>query len=260
MRYINKDQLQLPDDWQLRSNAAIADGPEKISDHSNVWRDIKPALMDLSHNKCFYCEIIQERSDGTVDHFRPKSKYPWSAFRHSNYRFACTFCNSVRTDRESGETGGKGDSFPLLDEARRATCYEEEKRESPILLDPCEPDEPGLIDFDQSGSPVPVYSEEEHPGRYRRANESIRFYHLGHSDLVDARKTLAVTIEHKIEAADELFPQTESGNAAIDNSFAEHVRTLASCISEDAELSAFARRILAGHRHIQWVDSLLCSA
>tara|TARA_A100001391_G_scaffold174248_1_gene136600 strand:+ start:5933 stop:6700 length:768 start_codon:yes stop_codon:yes gene_type:complete len=254
------DQLKLPDNWQARSHIALADGAERINDHSDIWRDLKPFLMEISHNKCFYCEMVQERSDGAVDHFRPKSKYPWSAFRHSNYRFACTFCNSVRTDRENGKTGGKGDNFPLVDEAQRATCLDTEQNENPILLDPCEPDEPGLIDFDQSGRPIPRYSEEVHAGRYRRANESIKFYHLGHSDLVDTRTILAVSIERKVKAAERLFPLTESGNVVIDNSFKEHVRTLANCISENAELSVFARRILAGHRHIEWVDSLLCSA
>lgn len=114
MRYINLDQLELPDSWQVRADAAIADEPGKIKDHSDVWRDLKRPLMKLSHDKCYYCEIVQERSDGAVDHFRPKSKYPWSAFSPSNYRFACTFCNSVRSDKESEKTGGKEKIFPSM--------------------------------------------------------------------------------------------------------------------------------------------------
>jgi uncharacterized protein (TIGR02646 family) len=260
VRYINLDRLQILDGWQARADAASAEGHERINDHSDVWRDLKPPLMDLSRNKCYYCEIEQERSDGAVDHFRPKSKYPWSAFSHTNCRFACTFCNSVRTDRKNGKTGGKGDKFPLLDEARRATCCEEEANESPILLDPCKPDEPGLIDFDETGKSIPTYSEETHAGRYRRATESIKLYHLDHADLVDKRKTLAVSIKRKIDAADRLFPRTESGDVDIDNSFSDHVRSLANYISDGAELSAFARRILAGHRDVLWVENLLRSA
>lgn len=30
MRYINLDQLELPDGWQVRADAAIADEPGKI--------------------------------------------------------------------------------------------------------------------------------------------------------------------------------------------------------------------------------------
>ncbi|PRD40524.1 hypothetical protein C5748_26495 [Phyllobacterium phragmitis] len=260
MRYINLDQLKLPDGWQARADEAIADGYGKTKDYSDVWRGLKQPLMELSHGKCYYCEIVQERSDGAVDHFRPKSKYPWSAFSSANYRFACTFCNSVRTDKDSEKSGGKGDKFPLLDESKRATCCDEEANEGPILLDPCKPDEPGLIDFDETGKPIPTYLEQAHAGRYRRATESIKLYHLDHADLVDKRKTLAVSIKRKIDAADRLFPQTESGNADVDNSFSDHVRSLANCISEGAELSAFARRILAGYRDVLWVESLLRSA
>lgn len=260
MRYINLDQLKLPDGWQALADAAIADEPDQINNHSDVWRNLKKPLKALSHNKCYYCEIIQERSDGAVDHFRPKSKYPWSAFHSSNYRFACTFCNSVRTDAQNGKSGGKGNTFPLLDETRRATCSDEEANESPILLDPCKPHEPGFIDFDETGRPIPTHSEEAHAGRYKRATESIKLYNLDHADLVDKRKTLAVSIKRKIDAADRLFPQTESGNADIDNSFTDHVKSLADYISEGAELSAFARRILAGHRDVLWVENLLRSA
>lgn len=260
MRYVNLDAFDLPEGWQARADAALADGQAKVNDHSDVWRCLKQTLMSLSHDKCYYCEIIQERSDGAVDHFRPKSTYPWSAFSPANYRFSCTFCNSVRTDDENGRKGGKGDKFPLMDETKRATCCEEEVGETPILLDPCKPDEPGLIDFDETGKPIPTYSEEAHAGRYRRATESVRLLHLDHADLVDKRKTLAISIKRKIEAADRLFPQTESGNVAIDNSFSDHVRSLANYISESAELSAFARRILAGHRDVLWVENLLRSA
>lgn len=260
MRIIDLDFLDLPEGWNERANSAIADGTDKMEDHAGVWRELKAPLKKLSHSKCYYCEIIQERSDGAVDHFRPKKKYPWSAFLSANYRFSCTFCNSRRTDEINDRTGGKGDIFPLLDEAMRASSLEEEENENPILLDPCNPHEPGLIDFDETGMPTPTYSKEGYPIRHARAAESIRLYHLDHADLVDKRKTLAVAIGRKVSAADRLFPKTESGAADIDSSFREHIRFLAGCINERAELSAFARRILAGYRDRPWVDGLLSSA
>lgn len=260
MRVINLDQLRLPEDWQDRAHKAAADGFDRIAGHGELWRELKDPLKFLSNRKCYYCEVIQERSDGTVDHFRPKKKYPWSAFTPSNYRFACTFCNSRRTDEENERTGGKGDNFPVFYEDSRATCCEAEENECPILLDPCRPDEPGLLDFDETGTPQPTYSKEEHSGRNLRAEVSIRLYHLDHADLVDRRKALAINITRKIRAAERLFPYTESGNASVDASFSEHVRFLADSISESAELSAFARRILSGYRNIRWVDSLICSA
>lgn len=260
MRVINLDRLKLPEDWQERATAAIAEGHEKITDHSDVWRELKKPLKLLSHDKCYYCEMIQERSDGTVDHFRPKKKYPWSAFKSENYRFACTYCNSRRMDEENERTGGKGENFPLLDENKRASCCAEEAAESPILIDPCKPNEPGFLDFDETGMPIPAYSEGEHAIRHKRAAVSIRLYHLDHADLVDRRKTLAIEIGRKVRAAERLFPLTEEGDADIDASFVEHVRFLAGCISEKAELSAFARRILSGYRNHRWIESLLRSA
>lgn len=99
-----------------------------------------------------------------------------------------------------------------------------------------------------------------HAWRNKRTTESIKIYHLDHADLVDRRKTLAVSMRRKIVAADQLFPQTGAGNITIDNSFEEHARSLANYTSEGAELSAFARKILAGHRGILWVNSLLRTA
>ncbi len=254
------EKLGTPEGWQERAAAAGADGPENIKKHSSVWGELKEPLKALSHGKCFYCEIVQERSDGAVDHFRPKKMYPWSAFSRANFRFACTFCNSRRTDEANERTGGKGDYFPLFDEATRATCLIEEEKESPLLLDPCNPNEPGLIDFDETGAPVPSYSAEEHEGRHKRADVSIRLYHLDHSDLIDRRKALAVSIGRKVKAADRIFAFTEAGNADIDASFLEHIRFLADCINERAELSVFARRILEGYRDRLWVEGLLRSA
>ena len=257
MRVIDLDQLQISEDWQRRANLAIHADRANIG---NLWQELKEPLKTLSHGKCYYCETIQERSDGAVDHFRPKKKYPWSAYSHTNYRFACTYCNSRRRDERGNKTGGKGDNFPLFDESRRAQCCADEANESPILIDPCNPAEPGLLDFDESGWPRPAYSKDTHEAKFTRAETSINLYHLDHSDLVDRRKVLAITIARQIRAADLLFPRTEAGDLAIDTAFSQYVRYLAACVSEKAELSAFSRRILSGYRNILWVDNLLRSA
>jgi len=260
VRVIDLDLLKLPKDWQKDANAAIAAGVDKIDQHAKVWQRLKSPLKKLSHRKCFYCEMIQIRSDGAVDHFRPKSKYPWSAFRETNYRFSCTFCNSRRKDEVTGKSGGKGDNFPLPTGSKPATSLADEDDESPMLIDPCVSKDPGLIDFDETGMPVPAYSITEHKGRHDRAAISITLYNLDHTDLVEERKKLAIKIARLVKLADKLFPLTEAGNPAIDASFAKHVNSLANRIDERAELSAFARRILSGYRDRRWVDRLLLSA
>lgn len=260
MRVIDLQLLKLPKNWQARANTAIADGHDKINDHAKVWQCLKTQLKRLSHKKCFYCEVIQIRSDGAVDHFRPKSKYPWSAFSATNYRFSCTFCNSRRTDEATGLSGGKGDNFPLRPGTSAASSAVAEDDEQPLLIDPCTPKDPGLIDFDETGMPLPAFSAEEHSGRQQRAVVSIRLYNLDHTDLVEKRKKLANKIARLVKVADRLFPKTEAGDAAVDSSFAEHVNQLADRIHERAELSAFARRVLSGYRDRRWVEQLLRSA
>ena len=257
MREINLERIVLPGGWSLRAQRANRVKHEDINKHSKVWQDCKDSLKALSHDKCYYCEVVQERSDCAVDHFRPKSLYPWSAFRWSNYRFSCTYCNSLRLDKESNRIGGKGNEFPLLDENRRATCLEEEENECPLLIDPCQPDEPGLIDFDESGEPSPTYSLEESEARHLRAAISIRLYHLDHQDLVERRKLLACDLVRIVNLAEKLFPYTESGSPGIDASFKEHIRTLAEAIKPEAELSSFSRRILDGYRYLKWIPGLL---
>ena len=129
MRYIDKDELALPEGWLARAAAASAavDAGADPNDHADVWRELKDALAALFPNKkCWYCESPVDRADNAVDHFRPKGRvsdavnphtgYRWLAFDRSNFRYACTFCNSRRKDVVNGTAGGKADRFPLLDE------------------------------------------------------------------------------------------------------------------------------------------------
>ncbi len=257
MRVLNKDLLELPEGWEERAQAARDAGPSEVDSHASVWQECKPHLKKISHDKCFYCEVTQVRSDNAVDHFRPKKHYPWSAFDPFNYRFACTYCNSRRKDIENGRTGGKGEYFPLLVEDMRATCCEEECNEAPVLLDPYKPDEPALIDFGDDGRPIPAYTKEEHSNRHRRAAESIRLYHLDHQDLVDKRLALAAEITRIVNVTIRQFPKTEMGDPDIDASFKDNIRKLATLICQESELSSFARRMLDGYRDNAWVQGIL---
>jgi hypothetical protein len=154
MRFILQEDVYdyLPDDWQERVDEA-ADYVEKkvatakkdavargiggaeidalclqarhkaINAKSSVWRAAGTALRRASHDKCWYCETRENRSDKPVDHFRPKNSvieddthpgYTWLAFDWTNLRLSCTFCNSKRRDLEGGTEGGKQDHFPII--------------------------------------------------------------------------------------------------------------------------------------------------
>ncbi|WP_434130913.1 hypothetical protein [Methylocaldum sp. GT1BB] len=228
---------------------------EKPADYSEVWSALKKELKDLSHGKCWYCEARQIRSDNAVDHFRPKAKYPWLAFSVRNFRFSCTFCNSRRTNPETGEVEGKGDFFPLLDGCSQATCAEELDAERPVLLDPCSPRDPGLLDFRADGTPCPAYSEDS-ICEYR-VRESVKLYHLDHPELNEQRRLLALNLERWVKQADKLHKRLDTGDMDIENAYLGFMEDLAQALEDSAELSIFARRILKMHREKPCVEMLL---
>jgi uncharacterized protein (TIGR02646 family) len=212
--------------------------------------------MALSHGKCWYCEARQMRSDNAVDHFRPKSRYPWRAFSKDNFRFACTFCNSRRTNPQTGETEGKGDFFPLVEGSQRATREEDIDAEQPVLLDPCVAADCSLLDFRSDGIPCPARSDQ--PVTVKRVSDSITFYHLDHPALTEERRVLALKISKAVKAANPLYPRAQAGvEPELARAFGEFVEIIARSIDDRAELSAFARRMLKTHRAIPWVEELL---
>lgn len=260
MRFIDNSRVRPPAGWQADSDAAreaVVNRGEDVNKYGAVWRALKDVLADLSHDKCWYCEVKQERSDNAVDHFRPKALYRWLAFSLSNFRYACTFCNSRRTDVVTGLTGGKGDNFPLEEGCARATAPGEEAQERPVLLNPCRASDPMLLDFTDDGRPTARHLNQV--GRRLRAETSIRLYHLDHTNLVEHRRLLAIEINEKIDAANDLYDRVDTGDPAIDRSYNNHVRDLKNAMAERAELSAFARKIVAGRRELPWVEELFLS-
>ena len=45
---------------------------EHIKKNSQIWRDFKQCLSDMSYGKCWYSESPEAQSHLDVDHFRPK--------------------------------------------------------------------------------------------------------------------------------------------------------------------------------------------
>lgn len=274
MRYINNRFLKLPAGWAGTANAAkqavesiesVESRKKAITQKSAVWSALKDALADLSNDKCWYCEIKQERSDNAVDHFRPKNRvadtdpvhegYWWLAFKDTNFRYSCTFCNSQRKNPETSETEGKGDKFPLLPDSVRAKSPSEEEDESPVLLDPCKSQDPLLLDFRENGEPCAKYPN--HRIKKLRAEESIKLYHLDHPGLIEQRRILAAKIKSWISSANRLYERCDTGDPAIEQAFDEIAYNLADAMSEKAELSIFAKKIIKGFRNFDWVEELI---
>src|SRR5882724_7294129 len=104
MRYVDIDELDVPDGWQTRADQALSDlrneiaaaeasaraqgkdangiaearkkaiteGTEKPT-REKIWRDLTEPLKRLSDGKCWYSESRNPASDKNVDHFRPKN-------------------------------------------------------------------------------------------------------------------------------------------------------------------------------------------
>ena len=78
----------------------------------------------------FHCEKYETLNE--VEHFRPKAKvgdsagnvehwYWFLAFNPTNYRLSSQLSNRPNSNAVLGETGGKGNRFPLCPGSTRAT-------------------------------------------------------------------------------------------------------------------------------------------
>ena len=65
----------------------------------SFWREFRPALGDRSSGICWYCERLCEPASeasgkaATVDHFKPRSRFPELTYEWTNWVFSCRRCN-----------------------------------------------------------------------------------------------------------------------------------------------------------------------
>ncbi len=267
MRYVDIDLLKLPKGWKeraVKAAKAVADG-EDPDDHSKVWTDLKGQLSELfPEKKCWFCETMVDRADNAVDHFRPKKRvadaslphsgYRWLAFEPSNFRYACTFCNSRRKGVDTA--GGKADRFPLSDETVRRYKKGDTGIETPVLLDPCDLDDWRLLGCQQEdGQPCPATTV---PGEVTRVEQSIGIYHLDYGPTVTRRHTLAVNFIGQIDLAKDLFPGSLS-DMSQRTLFQKSAKLIRRAIQRNADFSGEMIFLLKAERHSEhpWIDNLL---
>lgn len=267
MIFVDQDRINLDPEWQRKAaeaSASVRTAFESancnvstlINSKSSIWSDLGAALGELSWEKCWYCESRETRSDMPIDHYRPKNQvtersdhpgYWWLAFEWTNYRYSCTYCNSRRLDKQSGTAGGKQAQFPLIDEADRAMDPSQDvSYERPILLDPTDPIDPGLLFFDDLGKAIPhPLICAQSPDFFLRAKMSIDILNLNHRRLQDERLILRRKLKR-------LFDQALIGLQDLQSSetsrFRDAMRDLYSATADTAELAATARAYLRGRR------------
>jgi hypothetical protein len=226
VRYINPERIEraVTADWMRRAHAALDDlrsarnaleRAQIYKDHGGLWSELKPRLASISDNKCWYCESRLDRSDGAVDHFRPKGRianekdhpgYWWLAFVHGNYRLACTFCNSRRIDVEFATAGGKQDHFPLEPTGVRAWAEGDDlDDERPLLLDPCQSGDARLLTFDETGQTSHAARAESGVHDAARVAESTNLYHWTQTGLLANRRLIMSRVNMVCSSADALY-------------------------------------------------------
>lgn len=237
-----------------------------IDDHQEHWKLLKERLMAWSHQKCWYSELRDDGSDYHVDHFRPKGRvrnpgeadregYWWLAFDWRNYRMAVAWCNSPHTD-DDDEAKGKHDQFPLGPRGRVATCPADNlDDEDVVLLDPLREADVVLIDFDETGVPVPTAEG----WTAERVTTTVKVLHLDAPRMKEARQRVWRDCQRALGRAHRLINQRALDRGSLDGELLEEaLEDIRRLIDPQAELSAVARACIqrSGYR---WAFKVLAA-
>lgn len=275
MRYIDIDQLQLPDDWQGHADAALnalraeiqaaeeaahaagadANGIAEVrksaitaglnqTARQQIWRTLAHRLSALSKGKCWYSESRNPTADKDVDHFRPKNRvqedvdhegYWWRAFDWRNYRYSSQWCNQRRNDKINKTSGGKWDHFPLCPGSFRAR----------VEGDDCDQEEPELLDpIDPDDWKLLTFRPNGEPTPnaardttdYARAKTTISVYHLHCRELVNERRPIAGQVERIVQELETLLPKIK--DLAFRRIYKNREMELLRLIHRDSDYSA----------------------
>lgn len=283
MRYVdyNRNSLALPVGWeakvqsleaQLLAETDAKKRAELIDKNADAWKEIKQELAKLFNFKCWYTESPQQGTDVDVDHYRPKKRvaevsdkdkphpgYWWLAFKLENYRYSCIVANRRRRDVETDKIGGKADHFPILNEQNRAwtpTCDCNE--EQPTLLDPCKLTDVALITFKEDGEAMARYNSQTNPRLFQRADVSIDYYHLNHTDFVNARIKLRDEMDDLIRDSDRYYKKLETGDATHAHAYETTITTLRKMCNQSAPYSSFCMAYLDKYRHKDFLVGVFC--
>ena len=220
---------------------------------------VKDALEAAFHYKCAYCECKYVGAPAPVEHIRPKGRvdrsgadpvpgYAWLSADWGNLVPSCTYCNSPNKDFIPAigkiRTVGKANWFPLADEKRRARRKGDERREYPLLLNPCDEDPEAYFVFDEEGQieAAPVLR-----GRKKaKAEQTIEILGLGRRKYIEYRKAHAVSVQGALSRCTELFAQLRKKpkDAFIKRFLAREWKDVLGFLNADAPYSAMAKQIV----------------
>lgn len=231
---------------KLQAAASTAARNDVIDANKSLWVQLKPWLLSLSNNKCWFSEAKDCFNHWHVEHFRPKKapekgqnpaihhSYWWLAFDWRNYRI----CGSV------GNTT-KGSYFPLRPGCPRCNPLGDLRYELPALLDPTDEHDPTLLSFTLEGRAVAAAHVKD-PWELERVAISVVRYQLDFPQLMDKRKSIWADCWARAQAyLDELARfQADPANMVAKEACKQAAREVRDLIRGDQELSAVSRACL----------------
>ncbi len=193
------------------------------------WNILQKVMIEEFGYKCWYSEAPIGNGDFEIDHFRPKNRarqgdedntvnkengYWWLAYNLDNFRLSGALANKRRRDRlkTNSEIEGKGDLFPLdLINGKVASDEASVFNEIPLLIDPIDASDVGLLTFDEDGKiiPNPISDDFEK----NKAEITIKLYHLDLSQLDVARRKVWNLCSRVIEEALQYYQNAKTYDA-----------------------------------------------
>ena len=255
MRYIYLDATKIDAEWlkkatdltaKIKAEADPAKRRDLIKKNAALWGrpEIKSALLEMSHGKCWYSEANDCVSDWHVDHFRPKANYQWLAFDWTNYRISGGIPNRKKSNK-----------FPLCDETKCATFDSPDTaKEEPLFLDPAKLGDADLVTFDEQGQFKPAHPDDS--ALIRRVEETRDGLNLDDERLIKRRQGVWNSCRDKVDHIRELIAAEVNKDKAI---MSDAVKRLASEVKAaakpDAPFSAVTKAFLRTNS-AEWVNDI----
>ena len=238
-----------------------------IEQYRARWTAVRDVFEAYSHGKCWYVECTSSGADNDIDHYRPKSRvaqdrthpgYYWLAFDWKNLRLSCQRANRLRRNPETGETGGKGDNFPLVNPEQRASMpHHDLSLEVPAILDPTNPNDVAILTFAPNGEVdlIPECKGQLIPES--KLDVSRRYLHLNWPKFSESRLQLYNQVERFVRRGELLAPQAGDGIFAVAQTFFDICNDLASWIQPNQQYSMAARAYVEMFRDRWWIRDIV---
>ncbi len=215
----------------------------------NKWKPVKDRLTEQLGRICWYTEVELIGAALVIDHYRPVCNYWWLAYDAENYRIACPWANSPEHNALHGSAGGKGDNFPLLPPAQKATQRDELPNETPVILDPCNGADCNLLAFQADGRPILNPNFVGDTVAEYRVEQSVILLNLDHPEFNTKREQLCNSIRDDVRTHEDL-PVGSPSRALIRD-------RIQGRLAATSEFNTAARFYLQLHRYLDWVEDIL---